>query len=293
MIQKHPYFTPWFKTHCSEYDLVLFDIDGTLIHGSHPIHGIPELLQSLRHQNIPFLLLTNDANHSREEKQAILARRGIHVTFDEIISAGQPLSAYVKRHHLDQQLAYVLGELGSPCYAESAGLRVTRNPKEAKNCDLIIVGESNYDWETHITLAINILRKHPDRPFLVPNPDGFWPGAPGSIGIGAGGVARFIVQILKELHCNVEPVYFGKPSTWVYQFALQFAQERFQRIFTPERTLMVGDNIASDILGANQFGIPSALMLTGVTSESQLKSLPYTHLPQFVFEAIISKEQTS
>lgn len=293
MFQRLNAFAPWVQEHRADFDLILFDIDGTLIHGGHPIPGVPALLQNLRDSEFPFLLLTNDANHSREEKAEILQTRGIKVSHEEIVSSGQPLKGYVDQYQLQGKLAYILGALGNPNYAESAGLRITRDLKEARNADLIIVGESNYNWEPHITLAINILRKHPEKPFLVPNPDGFWPGVPGNIGIGAGGVARFITSILKEMNITVDPYYLGKPYRTLYDFAHNYAQKFFQRPIAHHRMLMVGDNILSDILGANRSEIPSALLLTGVTHAKNLTNLPFSHLPTWVFDKIDTEELLS
>jgi 4-nitrophenyl phosphatase len=52
----------------------------------------------------------------------------------------------------------------------------------------------------------------------------------------------------------------GKPEGAIFQMALK----RFNA--TPETTLMVGDRLNTDILGANRLGITTALVLTGVNS---------------------------
>lgn len=276
----------WWHEHRDELDLLLFDVDGTLIFGRHEIPGAQDFLEHLRAEKCPFALLTNDANHSREEKAAILTRRGIVISPEEMISAGQPLVQTVAELGLEGQTAFVLGELGTPCYAESAGMRVTRNPLEAENVDAIVVGEGEYDWLNHITAALNAIRRNPSIPLISPNPDACWPGQHGDIGIGSGGVARFLSAVLHDAGVEIEPLFLGKPFAPVFHFALRTLERRYQTPFQPERTLMIGDNLHSDILGAKRVGMRSALVLTGMTSAEMVRNAPDELQPDLIFQTL-------
>jgi ribonucleotide monophosphatase NagD (HAD superfamily) len=59
-------------------------------------------------------------------------------------------------------------------------------------------------------------------------------------------------------------VVVGKPSKIAFDIALEVAG------CEKEEALMVGDRLETDILGAVDAGIDSALVLTGVTTEDML-----------------------
>jgi ribonucleotide monophosphatase NagD (HAD superfamily) len=50
---------------------------------------------------------------------------------------------------------------------------------------------------------------------------------------------------------------------------------------TPDTTLVVGDRLETDIAGARDAGLRSALVLTGVTQREHLETTPYQ--PDAVF----------
>ena len=67
----------WFSGACRNYDGILLDIDGTLLSGGRrALPGALELVASLRETGFPFGILTNDGNHSREEKSSFLNAAG-------------------------------------------------------------------------------------------------------------------------------------------------------------------------------------------------------------------------
>ncbi len=57
-----------------------------------------------------------------------------------------------------------MGNLGNPCFAETAGLSTTRDLSEINRCQGIIVGERGYDWESFINRAVNFFIQNPCAP---------------------------------------------------------------------------------------------------------------------------------
>lgn len=281
-----PLFLDWQREHRDDYDVILFDIDGTLIHGKHELPGARKLLQQLRNEGVPFMLLTNDANHSCVEKAGILGRRGIEVCPEEIISAGQILTAYAEQEGLIGEKVFVLGDLGKPCFAELAGLTVTRDPDDLSDIAAVLVGEGDYDWQNHITAALNAIRNNPSIRLISPNPDTCWPTNGNQIGIGAGAVARMISNLLVDNGLSIKPIYFGKPHRAVFEYALTEVRRRFGAQIPPSRVLMLGDNLFSDIRGARAAGFTAGLVLTGMTHLAMLEDLRSEYQPDFIFNAI-------
>ena len=64
-------------------------------------------------------------------------------------------------------------------------------------------------------------------------------------------------------------VYFGKPHERIYRRAWEMLETLLPRPVAKQRVLAVGDGIATDILGANRFGL-DALFITGGIASAQL-----------------------
>ncbi|MPM67481.1 Ribonucleotide monophosphatase NagD [bioreactor metagenome] len=267
---------------------VLFDIDGTLVSGSRAMPGAAALLDALRDEGVPFLLLTNDSHHSPAEKTGYLARAGVPAFPDEIVSCSHALPDFVAERGLRGSRVFIMGEFGNPDYAEAAGLTPCRDLAAIDDCAFVIAGEGPFDWHDVFTGVINYFRRHPDRALVVPNPDTYWPNAgTGQYGIGAGAQARFICTVLAEMHITVEPVYFGKPYPRIYRHALTYLQERFPLPgLRAGEVAMVGDSLRSDIAGARALGMKSVLVMTGITTPEILRAAPAEMRPDWVCDAV-------
>lgn len=263
---------------------MLLDIDGVLLNGRRRLPGSRQFLQRLYRCSTPFLLLTNDGNHSTREKAARLRRAGLDISPDQIISCGHAIAPTVQTMGITGALFFVMGDTGVPCYAESAGLKVTRDVNRLPDCSGVIIGEENYDWEPVINAVVNFLIDHPQAPLIVPNPDQFYPGQRLKIHIAAGGVGRFIEQIAGSYGIAITPIYLGKPHQPIFILAREALAKRLNRPIDPQKILMVGDNMAADIVGGIESGYSTALMLTGVTPLSVLDQ--QEKLPDMVFKAL-------
>lgn len=277
-------FLDWWKKNKQNYSAALLYIDGTLLIGKKALSGASEFLMLLTEEEFPFALLTNDAIHTTREKQALLKAAGIEVLSDQIISCGDAISYLVESEGLKDQLFLNMGIFGNPNYAETHGLKITRDTKDLSSCKGIIVGELNYDWESFIVSAVNFFIRNPEGLLIVPNPDSFWPtGQNGKIHIGSGGVGRFISTILKEYGIEKNPIYLGKPYELIYKYTLEELKKRnlIEEDVKNYEIFVLGDSLKSDILGAFNMGFSSGLMLTGVTTEETM--LAHQIKPDFIF----------
>jgi len=282
-------FLEWWENNHSDFIALLFDIDGTLVSGKRLMPGADKMMQWIRKNNFPFYLLTNDGNHSTEEKSALMRKVGLDITPDEIVSCSMALNSYVEQNALTGSKFFVMGDLGKPCYAEKAGLKVTRNTKELGECAGVIVGEGIYDWQRTINAVLNAFIKDRSLKIVIPNPDSYWPnGKSGEIGIGAGGKARFMQMILSEMGIELNPVYLGKPYRAIYEYAFSLLKKRFNLPDdTPHKKVaMLGDSLKSDILGANICGFKSVLLLTGITNTDQVRVADGNMSPDYVFKSL-------
>ncbi len=274
-------FTDWLKD--QDFEGILFDIDGTIVVGNNPMTGAKELLDYLRSSQTGFKFLTNDGSHSPEEKADIMAEGHVIVDKDEIITCSSVIADYAKKHNLINNKVFIFGDLGIPNYAELAGLEVETDILKLENCSGIIISEGEYNWLENITAAVNFYMHNPNRYLIIPNPDSYWPAEKkGYIGIGSGGIARFITTILDEAKVHIKPIYLGKPYSGIFDYAIEKLENETGTL-NRNKIIMLGDSVRSDILGANNAQLQSGLILSGITDLHHLEDLEEEFHPNYIF----------
>jgi 4-nitrophenyl phosphatase len=79
-----------------------------------------------------------------------------------------------------------------------------------------------------------------------------------------------------EAATGIVPTIVGKPSPPLYQQAMA------RMGTTPETTLVIGDRLDTDILGGVRLGMPTALVLTGISKRDEAARGPIR--PSLIFE---------
>lgn len=280
-------FLRWWECNFQDYSVALLDIDGTLLLGNDPLPGADEFIVHLRKNKFPFVLLTNDSIRSTLEKRVLLKHAGININSDEIISCGDAIKYVSDKENLSGKKFLMMGTFGHPNYAENQGIVITENLSEIDQCEGVIVGELNYDWEPFIVSAINFFIRKPSAMLIVPNPDSFWrSGIGNNIHIAAGGIGRFICSTLKEYGIDKKPFYLGKPYDIIYMHTLNFLKNKkiISENVSNDKIFVLGDSVKSDICGAVKMGFTSGLILTGITTEESLSS--HEIQPNYIFKQI-------
>jgi len=275
---------PWLKVNADLFDAVLLDIDGVLVNESRLLPGSLETLRWLQANGKPFLLLTNDACNSPDEKVQPLQELGLPLQPGHVVSSGHCISEFVPRIGAQGRMFFLMGSLGDPCYAAAAGLVTTREATDLPRCTGVVIGEKHYDWELVISAVLNQLVSTPQLPLIVPNPDRFFLGAGGQLCLASGAVARFLQELCREQGCSVTPNYLGKPNRSMFAFAHARLEGIRGASLSTERVLMVGDSLSADIRGGNDFGYRTALLLSGITSPEALTASDVQ--PDWIFASL-------
>jgi NagD protein len=267
-------FRAWLDAHCDDLDALVLDVDGVLLLAEQATPGSHELLARLHAEKRPFVLLTNDGDHSPQEKARMLQACGIDIQAGQIVSCGHGLTAVVGQHQLKGARFFVLGDMGKPCYAEAAGLRTTRRLEDLPRCRGVIVGENHYDWEPTLNAVVNYFIRQPQALFICPNPDEYYPDGHGGIRLAAGSISRLIQRALQTYGRPKTPLYLGKPHDPIFRTAHRRLEQIAGCAVAKDRVLMIGDNLDADVAGANAFGYRSAIVLTGITTPEMLAGAP-------------------
>lgn len=230
---------------------VIFDLDGTVYRGENLIPGARETIERMRERAHPLVFVTN-AIETVNEHIAKLARLGIQVAPDEIITAARVLVAHL-RATMPRARVFALAD--PPLIEQLAPhFRFRENPDEI---DVVIASvDRAFDYRK-LTIGFHALRR--GARFWATNADATWPQIGGEIP-DAGAIIGALVGCTNR---KVE-IVTGKPSLLIARAALE-------RLGCPARDcLLVGDSLASDIAMGAHAGMKTALVLTGVTSRADV-----------------------
>jgi len=244
---------------------LITDMDGVLWHGREPMPGLADFFQFLRQHDIRFVCATNNASTLAEKLAERLQGWGADVRPDEIVTSSSATADYLETLLPAGARLYVIGMEGLRVPLRTKGFEFAED-----NVEAVVVG---IDWNVtynHLKrAALNIragakfIGTNNDRTF--PNPEGIVPGN-----------GALLAAI--ETATDVKPIVIGKPEPVLYQMALKSMNA------VPEQTLVVGDRLETDILGAVRLDLRSALVLSGVTTREQLAASDYQ--PDGVFDDI-------
>jgi len=128
---------------------------------------------------------------------------------------------------------------------------------------------------TKLSKAFQYLTKNPDCLFIATNEDSTYPSAHGLLP-GAGSISAPLRYALGK-----DPICTGKPAGTM----LDCVKAKVH--FDPERTIMVGDRLNTDILFGQNGGIKTLLVFTGITSEDEITGpYPSPIVPDFFTQTL-------
>lgn len=243
------------------------DLDGTIYRGSELIPGADAAVDTLRNAGVEVLFLSNKPIKRREAYQELLASLGINVDRERIINSSAITADYLTAEHPDASIL-VVGEQPLVDELDTAGLTVTDDPDEA---GVVVVSmDRTFDYQTltramrAVKPGVQVYATNPDR--TCPVESGEIPDAGGMIGAIEGVTGRSPDRVL------------GKPSTVTIDIALSRLD------IGPERCLMIGDRLETDIRMGVEAGMRTALVLSGVTDSDDLAASSLE--PDCVLESI-------
>jgi len=111
---------------------------------------------------------------------------------------------------------------------------------------------------TKLSKAFQYLTRNPGCQFLATNEDSTFPHSHGLLP-GSGAISAPLRFAL-----NKDPLSIGKPAATMLDCI------KAKHNFDPKRTIMVGDRLSTDILFGNNGGLSTLLVLTGITSLSEI-----------------------
>lgn len=239
---------------------VICDIDGVLMHDNTAVPGADQFLARIQEQRMPLVMLTNYPSQTAQDLVNRFAAAGLEVPESAFYTSAMATADFLRRQ--EGKKAYVIGEGALIHELYKAGFTITDiNP------DFVIVGETrSYNWDMMHKAAYFV---NNGARFIATNPDthghGFVPAC--------GALCAPIEKITGR-----QPFYVGKPSPWIIRAALNKLQAH------SEETVIVGDNLRTDILAGFQAGLETILVLTGVSTLDDIETMPFR--PSHIFPSV-------
>lgn len=245
----------------------LFDLDGVFHIGDQLVPGALEAIDYLRSHNIPHRFTTNTSTRSRASLARKLNDIGLPLAESEIISS--PYAAVL----------YLRGRSNPRCHfvlAEDTLRDFTEFTTDAERPDAIVLGDVGERW--NYPLLNDLFRMMMNGAELIALHKGrYWQVEDGlRMDIGA-----FVAGL--EYVTSKQATIIGKPSPSFFQLALQ-------ELGMPARDVaIIGDDIISDVGGAQNAGLKGVLVKTGkyrreLTEQSVIR-------PDLIIESIGSLPQ--
>lgn len=233
---------------------LILDMDGVIWRDAEPIGDLPKTFNKIRDLGLKFVLATNNSTRSIAEYIAKMKDLGVRVFPNEILNSSQAVAKVLRSKFDKGSEIYFIGESGLSTALTEEGLVPTSfdNYKDPKAVVMGIDRSISFEKVTRAALLIN-----EGIPFYATNPDQTFPTPLGLIpGNGAW------ISVLRTA-TGVDPIITGKPDPAM----LFVSMERMGT--TIHETIMVGDRLETDILGAKNAGCHSCLVLSGVTTNDQ------------------------
>ncbi|MFV1921051.1 MAG: TIGR01458 family HAD-type hydrolase [Methylotenera sp.] len=220
---------------------ILFDLDGVLYIGKKPIQGAIQAINKIRTQGYQCRFVTNTSTLSTLSIRDKINAIGFNVVQSEIMSAPQAALNFLEKQ--PNPVCHLL-------LADDVKKDFSHFSQSDTAANFIVIRDIGDTWTyallnevfTSLMNGAKLIAIHKNR---------FWQTESGlNIDIGA-----FIAGL--EYASNSEAMLIGKPSADFFKAALSDMQ------LNQHEVLMVGDDIDSDIEGAQQAGISGILVRTG------------------------------
>ncbi len=246
----------------ARYPVLLLDAYGVLVNSSGALSGAAGLIDELNRTRKSYYLLTNDASKLPQTAASRFHGYGLEIDPERIITSGGLLKNYFKTHNLSGARCAVLGPDDSAQYVRDAGGKVV---SPANGFDAVVIGdEAGFPFVDTVDMVLPDLIHKVERrekfSLVLPNPDLIYPKADRGYGITSGSIALLFEAALQLRFPDRPDLSFdrlGKPNAEIFEEALGRSGT--------VNMVMIGDQLETDIRGANAFGLDSVLVGTGIT----------------------------
>jgi HAD superfamily hydrolase (TIGR01450 family) len=249
---------------CDVYDLAMLDLDGVVYRGDEAVAGAIVAIEQARGAGMRMAYLTNNASRPPTAVAERLRGFGVPASDDEVVTAGEAIAHVVAESVPRGSAVLVVGGPGLREPLERLGLRVV-DKADASPAAVVQGFHPDVDWRALAEASYAI---QAGVPWFASNADQTIPTGRGV----APGNGSLIEAVRRAT--GATPVVAGKPERGLFEETIERTEAT--------RPLMVGDRLDTDIDGALNFGVDALLVLTGVSTLTEVLALPAHRRPHYV-----------
>ena len=243
----------------------LIDMDGVIYRGGQLIPGANGFVKLLQERDVPFLFLTNNSQRTRRDVTMKLQRMGIDVDESNVFTCAMATARFLAKTK-PSGTAYVIGDGGLLNALHSNGYAVVDSSP-----DFVVIGEGRTVTLEMLESAVQMILD--GAKLIATNLDPNCPTSGGGTRPGCGATVAYL-----EAATGARAFSLGKPSPVMVRTA------RKELGLPTSQTVMIGDTMATDILGGVQMGYRTILVLSGGTKREDLARFAFG--PDLVVESV-------
>ena len=235
----------------------ILDMDGVLYRGAEVLPGVKELLDALTLRERPVMLATNNSMSTPEAYERKLAAMGLDIPASAVITSALATRDYLLRTLPEGAGIYVIG---MPALREQLFAGTPFHPVQygEEQPAAVVIGLDLEFTYAKLKAAHEAIQR--GALFIATNADSTLP-TEGGLVPGAGSIVAALATASGQ-----DPIVIGKPETPMLEMAM------FRMGAQPAETVMLGDRLDTDILAGERAGMPTVLVLTGVSTREDLAS---------------------
>ena len=224
------------------YDTFVIDLWGVMHDGIKLNDGAMEAVAQLKIKSKKIVFLSNAPRPSAKVVDFLLKMKMKKNYLSNVMTSGEAAMQAINQNKFGKKFFHL-----GPSRDSSIFKKVKDNKTEIDDCDFILCTGLFDENEDNMDYYKNLLLKHVSKKLVCTNPD---------LIVHRGNkeeyCAGYIAKIFEELGGKV--TYYGKPHKEIYQICLK----------PNEKVLAIGDNLRTDIKGANNLNKDCLFITNGV-----------------------------
>ena len=246
------------------YDTFFIDLWGVVHNGIQLYPGAIEVLENLKQLKKRFVLMSNAPRPSKNVQKFLINFKMKKTFIESIFTSGEAALKSLQQNVYGKKF-YHLG----PVRDNDLFKGLEKNKSSLEKADFILCTGFFDDKKDSLDYYKKLLKKHTQLKMICTNPD---------LIVHRGPLKEYcagtLALIFEELGGKV--VYFGKPYPAIYNFCRK----------KNETVLAIGDNIRTDVMGANKMKFDS-LFITGGIHKDEFMNIPFSE-----YDKVLEKYKT-
>jgi HAD superfamily hydrolase (TIGR01450 family) len=254
------------------YEGYIFDLDGTIYLGDELLPGVKRLILKLRELDKRVFFLSNNATKDPRMYAEKLDGLGLNTPASEIVNTVVTMTGWLLSNQPDATV-FPISEEPLKNSLQEAGIRMSEDPEEI---DIVIASyDRTFDYRK-LQIAFDAIWFYGRAMLVTTNPDRYCP-FPGGRGEPDAAAIVAAIEACTGTKCQVN---VGKPDPIMLETVMDLIG------LEAKECVMTGDRLYTEILMAKVAGMPSAVVLTGETTDEDLANEPEENLPDYTLERI-------